>query len=253
MKSEKQKISKTHATENEVAAYREMVELHANSPIPSTEILAHLSVYQPRSAVAHNIFMDDLYRRIMDVPGIIVEFGVRWGRNMALLSELRNIYEPFHQWRRIVGFDTFEGFPSVSPKDGRDEVISENAYSVSAGYEAHLDRVLAAHEQLGPRGHIRTCELVKGDVVETLPRFLEENPEAIIALAYFDMDIYEPTKACLELIKPHLVKGSVVGFDELVNRVFPGETVALSEAWGLNGLRLRRLPQAPYESFLVVE
>ena len=38
------------------------------------------------------------------------------------------LYEPFNYTRRIVGFDTFEGFPSVDPKDGSAEVASVGAY-----------------------------------------------------------------------------------------------------------------------------
>jgi hypothetical protein len=36
---------------------------------------------------------------------------------MALFTTLRNIYEPYNMSRKIIGFDTFEGFPSVSPQD----------------------------------------------------------------------------------------------------------------------------------------
>lgn len=68
--------------------------------------------------------------------------------------------------------------------------------------------------------------LVKGDVCETVPRFLEERPETIIALAYFDLDLYEPTKATLDAIRPHLADGAVVAFDEYGFAGWPGETPA---------------------------
>ena len=52
-----------------------------------------------------------------------------------------------------------------------------------------------------------------------------------MSLAIFDFDIYKPTKAALEAIKPHLFKGSVLVFDELADDIFPGETVALREVF----------------------
>lgn len=87
----------------------------------------------------------------------------------------------------------------------------------------------------------------------TLPAYLERHPETIVALAYFDFDLFEPTKKCLELIKPYLVKNSIVGFDELVLGEFPGETQALREAWGLSNLEIRRDPISPQQSYLVME
>ena len=51
-------------------------------------------------------------------------------------------------------------------------------------------------------------------------------------MAYFDFDIYEPTKECLKLIKDHITKGTIIGIDELNTSDFPGETVALKEVLG---------------------
>jgi len=76
----------------------------------------------------------DLYRRALDVHGVVMEFGVRWGSNLALFQSLRGIYEPYNYTRKIIGFDTFAGFPSVSEQDGDDAVIAPGAYGVSEGY-----------------------------------------------------------------------------------------------------------------------
>ena len=62
-----------------------------------------------------------------------------------------------------------------------------------------------------------------------MPTFLERNPHIIVSMAIFDMDIYAPTKRALELVMPRLTKGSLLVFDELNCRHFPGETQALHE------------------------
>lgn len=64
--------------------------------------------------------------------------------------------------------------------------------------------------------------MVKGDATVTIKKYLKDNPETIIAFAYFDFDIYEPTKVCLEAILPHLTKGAVIGFDEINFHDYPG-------------------------------
>jgi hypothetical protein len=172
---------------------------------------------------------------------------------LALFESFRNLHEPRNFSRRIVGFDTFEGFPNVRTQDGTAEGVIRGAYSVTHGYETILEALLAAHEKFGFRSQIRKFELVKGDVVDTLPKYLERHPETVLALAYFDLDLYEPTKRCLGLIKDRLVKGSVIVFDELAMQELPGETIALLEAWGLNTLRLQRSSMAQFESFVVIE
>jgi hypothetical protein len=197
--------------------------------------------------------MHDLYKQIIPVHGIVVEFGVRWGQNLALFSSFRGMYEPYNYNRKIVGFDTFSGFPSVSEQDGTDEIASVGAYGVTPDYEMFLDSVLAYHETESPPNHLRKYELIKGDATVTLEKYLQDHPETIIALAYFDFDIYEPTKKCLDLIRPHLTKGSVVGFDELNWPAFPGETQAVKEVFGLDRYAIRRSPLNPSPPFIVVE
>jgi len=197
--------------------------------------------------------MHELYQKIIDVNGIVVEFGVRWGQTLSLFSSFRGMYEPFNYSRKIVGFDTFSGFPSVSKHDGDDEIASQGAYGVTQKYECYLDSVMSYHEFESPLNHIKKFELVKGDATETLEKYLQNHPETIIALAYFDFDLYEPTKKCLELIKPHITKGSVIGFDELNCSTFPGETIALKEVFGLDKYSIRRSPLNPVPSYIVIE
>ena len=57
----------------------------------------------------------------------------------------------------------------------------------------------------------------------------------------------------LELIRPRLVKGSVLGFDELNDPDSPGETLALMETFGLNNIKLRRHRHTSRVSYFVVE
>lgn len=109
------------------------------------------------------------------------------------------------------------------------------------------------HEKNNPIPHIKKFQIIKGDACETVQQYIKENPETIISLAYFDFDIYEPTKICLELIKERLTRGSIVAFDELNEPTMPGETVAVMEVLGLNNIRLRRPQYASRVSYFVVE
>lgn len=211
----------------------------------------HSTVFLKRQAMSRLLYYDGLYRRIVDVAGVICEFGVQWGATMTTLTNLRGIYEPYNHSRRIVGFDTFAGFVGVAAEDG--DAVVDGGYATDVGYEAELAEVLTIHESFSPIAQIRKFELVKGDVCETLPAWLERNPAPVVAMAIFDMDIYRPTKAALEAIVPRLVKGSLLVFDEMTHPEFPGEMQAVQQVLGLNRLRLQRSPLQPYCAFAEFE
>jgi hypothetical protein len=101
-----------------------------------------------------------------------------------------------------------------------------------------------------PHSHIKKNQLIKGDATTTIKTYLENNPETIIAFAYFDFDLYEPTKKVLEAILPHLSKGAIIGFDQLNDHSFPGETRAVSEVLGINNLKIYRDRNNPYPSYI---
>ncbi len=225
----------------------------ARSPLPPIEQLNNLGLFINRQSWSRMLFMHELYGHILEVPGVVMQLGVRWGADLALLANLRGIYEPFNHTRKIIGFDTFEGPPPVGPRDGSASAMLEASHSVPPDYEYHLADVLDYHESESPISHLKKYELVKGDVTETVTAYLAGSPETVIALAYFALDLYDPTRAGLEAIKPGLTKGSVIAFDALNHPEFPGETAAVMEVLGLDRIRLRRSPLATFQSYLIVE
>jgi hypothetical protein len=237
-------------TEGEEDRRRDLLGLLSQSPIPDGEMLSNLGLYLLKPEIARMIFLHEVYQRILHVPGVIMEFGVRWGQNLAFFEAFRGIYEPFNRSRKIIGFDTFEGFPSVSEHDIG---ISPGDFTVTKGYEEYLESLLATREREGTLAHLKRFELIKGDAAITVEKYLEASPETVIALAYFDMDIYPPTKAVMESIKPYLCRGSVVVLDELMHDYWPGETLALREVFGLNNLRLIHTPYSSTRAYFVWE
>ncbi|MEK7074334.1 MAG: TylF/MycF/NovP-related O-methyltransferase [Patescibacteria group bacterium] len=244
--------TKRYNTTDETSQREKFFKTFKDCPIPDDELLSNLGLFIRRQDLSRLLFMNDLYKKIIDVHGIIVEFGVRWGRNLALCESFRGMYEPFNHRRKIVGFDTFEGFPSVHAKDGESDIASLGAYATTKKYDEYLEQILNYHEKESPVSHIKKYQLIKGDATIEIHKYLKHNPETIIALAYFDFDIYQPTKKCLEAIKGHLTKGSVIGFDELNSHDFPGETAALKEVFGLDKYKIIRSPHS-VQSYIVIE
>lgn len=251
--SEKDFCISSHSSTRESELRSAFYDTFKNCPVPRNELLGQLGLFLNRQTLSRILFMHDLYKLIINVHGIVAEFGVRWGQNLSIFTSCRGMYEPYNFNRKIVGFDTFRGFPSVAPEDGSHAVASVGAYGVTDRYEEYLSQVLAYHESEAPLAHLKKHELVKGNAMETLEKYLRDHPETIVALAYFDFDLYEPTKKCLQLLKNHVTKGTVIGFDELNVPWYPGETKALQETFGLDRFALRRSPLNPHPSYLIVE
>jgi hypothetical protein len=241
-----------HEAEHEAGVRRDLAALLATTPIPQPELAHHLPLYLYGKTLRDVLAMDLLYQRARDVPGTIFEFGVHHGRHLATFTTLRAHHEPYNPHRRIVGFDTFAGFPDAGGNDSAPSA-TPGRFATAKGYPDHLREVLAAHERLEPLSHIQRTLVVEGDVRETLPQYLQENPHTVVALAYFDLDLYEPTRAVLGQIRPYLTKGSIIAFDELAHAKWPGETSALRDTLGTDASRLRLLPGHATPAYLAWE
>ncbi|MCP4179652.1 MAG: crotonobetainyl-CoA--carnitine CoA-transferase [bacterium] len=240
------------ASKNEKIKRNDYLKLYKKSPISDEEVIQNMGLFITRMNLSRILFLHELYNKIINIHGIIIEFGVRWGQNLALFLNFRGIYEPYNYNRKIVGFDTFQGFPSIDlNKDSSN--ISINDYSVPLNYENYLDNILKYHESEAPISHKKKYELIKGDATITFEKYLIDNPETIVAFAYFDFDIYKPTKTCLELLMQRVTKGSIIAFDELNCPEFPGETLAVLETIGLSKYSIKRAPLNPLISYVTIE
>lgn len=242
-------VSQTASAPSTAANRQQLIELFRARQISDEELMVNLALYMRSGALARLLFINELYQKIVDLPGAVIEFGVWWGQNLVLFENMRAVYEPYNHARRIVGFDTFTGYEGIGEADTRSEIIAEGVYGVPSGYEAYLTSLMEFHRQENVLPHIRKYELVKGDASQTSKAYFDSHPEALVALAFFDMALYEPTKGALEAIRPRLVPGSIIAFDELNNQDYPGETQAALEVLDLKDFTVHRsrfLPDRTY-------
>jgi hypothetical protein len=190
--------------------------------------IVDVALHTPINSIQRFLARYELMKMIQDIPGSIIEMGVCSGNGLMSLIHCHNILQPTYRYREFYGFDTFEGFPAVHENDIAD-VKWEVGDFCNNGYD-RLNNIISIHNNYY---YLPTnVKLVKGDVNETLPKFLNENKHIIVSLLYLDLDIYEPTKTCLKYLLPKMAKGSIVAFDELNWKSFPGETIAALEELG---------------------
>lgn len=201
----------------------------------------------------------EYYKMVLDVPGVVVEFGCRYGRMTCTALNLRNYLEPENITRKFIAFDTFDGFPNTSEKDSNeynkelsDTKVGEFGIG-SQNYSLILHQILSVFSATAGYSAKQNIDLIKGDASKTAPEYFKEF-KMPVALAYFDFDLYKPTKVCLEQIWPLMNKGGVIVFDQYSYQKWPGETEAVSEFFKDKGKqRIRRLPHSQLGAYIVVE
>ena len=156
---------KHYSSDLEINSRETMLSLLENCPIPKEQLLSNIGLFIESKNLSRILFMDHLYKMIIETQGIIAEFGTRWGQNAAILAALRGIYEPFNRHRKLVAFDTFSGFPALSTEDGNSDLMKIGQLKTTKNYEEFLGQVLQEHENTNPLNHIKKYEICKGDAV----------------------------------------------------------------------------------------
>jgi hypothetical protein len=213
--------------------------------------LENFPKYVRRQQLKRFIALYEIFKLALPVKGSVVECGVFKGFGVMSWAKLSAMLEPENLTRRIYGFDTFAGFPSISDRDANPVAAPHDGALFADSYE-ELQSLIAQYDQDRFLGHVNKVQLIKGNVVETVPAFLESNPHLIVSLLFLDLDLYEPTQVALRHFLPRMPRGAVLAFDELDNPMWPGETLALLEELG-SRIRLQRLEWDPYIAFAVLD
>ena len=210
--------------------------------------------YASRQALAKFLTKYEIFQKILHVNGSIVEAGVLHGGGTLAWAKLSSILEPTNHTRKIIGFDTFAGFPSINEKDkkGTDGSLLKIG-ELRGSAQKSVTEAVSIYDENRPLNHIPKVELVEGDIVNTAPAYIKENPHLVISMLYLDVDLYQPTKVMLETFLPVMPKGAVIVFDELNAKMFPGETVAVDEILGIRNLEIKRFTFDSYVSYAVVQ
>lgn len=230
-----------------------LYELFANRPISDEHLLTNLGLFFRSSALSKVFFLHEAYQKIRNIPGDIYVFGVWLGQDLVVFESMRAMLEPYNASRKVVGFDTFEGYTGFSANDETSDTIKADGYSVENNYKEYLEELLSYHRMENAMGHAVTHKLIQGDVTNTIKEYVDDNPASMIALAYFDMALYEPTAAALNGITERLMPGSVLILDELNDPRYPGETIAFRE-WAKDlSYEVQRSDILPDRTFIIMK
>ena len=173
--------------------------------------------YRIGNLIAHY----ELYKKIINLPGDILEFGVFKGASLIQWATFRELIEN-EKSRKIIGFDMFGEFPNT-------EIVESDKEFINSWNNSFKDEFVTSEEIykcLEMKG-INNVELIKGNILETLPAYLKKNRQMRISLLHIDTDVYEPCKTVLELLYDLVVPNGLIVFDDY--SVIEGETIAVDD------------------------
>jgi hypothetical protein len=148
---------------------------------------------------------------MQDIPGDIVELGVFKGSGM--LGWLKALQYNRITNKNVIGFDFFDYKANVDQLKGLQKemmtaLFVERDFSEKQDNYEHLLRAII--ENAG----FNNYDVVKGDVIETVTKYVHDNPGFRTSIVNFDLDVDEPTYACLNNLWDRLVPGGMFIFDE---------------------------------------
>ncbi len=229
-----------------------------------TERIENFVKYVPRQNIARLLARYEMLKMVQTIQGSIIECGTLFGNGLMSFAKCSAILEPYNFQRRVVGFDSFAGFPTIADEDLAGSPERKSLHLKEQGYTVEKDgftpddayqdvlRGIEIFDMTRFLSQFPKVDVVKGDFNETGPKYLEDHPHLIVSLLYLDFDIYAPTKKALELFLPRIPKGGIVAFDELNEEGFPGETTAVLELLELKEWRIRRFEWEPRISYALV-
>ncbi len=245
--------NKSNQRQCDLDYYKNLNEFFDNSIGSNLDRLRAFPKYVPLPEIGRFLAKEKIFSQILNVQGSIIECGVHTGGGILTWAALSAIFEPYNHLRKVIGFDTFEGFPEL---DSNDLSTSNNSNLKIGGLKVDAYNDILKAKQLfdsfRPLGHIEKIQLVKGDACQTIPKFIEENKHLTVALLHLDFDIYKPTKIAIETLINRMPRGAIIVFDELNHPDWPGETQAVPDLIGVSNFEIKRFTFQPQISYAIL-
>ena len=111
--------------------YEDLYETSSGSNLQKIDTFSR---FVRRQRLSKFIAHYEIYKKVLDVSGSIVEIGVHAAQSLFTFGHLSSILEPYNYTRRIIGFDTFSGFKGISKKDGKLHQNKEGSFGVTDNY-----------------------------------------------------------------------------------------------------------------------
>lgn len=247
--------SRERYSEQEREFWQGLQDIITQMGLPFEEVMKNYPAFIRRRDLPRLLAHYELFKLVKDLPGSIVELGVFLGAGTFTFGKLLETFCPGDRSRLVYGFDSFSGYENLSEGDGNitgwiDTLIGEKKSDKKLMMklcELHnLDNIISGVERV---------RFVPGDIAHTVPSFAEDTKGTRIALLYFDVNLYHPTKVGLEYLYDLVLPGGVIAFNGFGSPPWEGESRAIEEFIKERNLKieLKKFPFSTHPSAYFVK
>jgi len=167
----------------------------------------------------------ELLKKTQMCSGAIIECGVLKGNSLIRFSIFRD-YLGLSK-RKILAFDAFGSFPQSYLQTKNRVLSKEKKFAEIHDNNTGKGRSIKKMNKILKSKRIKNYKLIKGDILQTLKKFLNKNKKIKVSFLHLDLDVYLPTLFALETLYKYLSKGGIVLIDDF--KTHPGATKATLE------------------------
>ena len=167
------------------------------------------------------LVFSELFKKIQNIQGHIVECGIHNGGNLFTLAHLSEIFEHRNYTRKIFGIDPLKNYSLPNGK-----II---------GYDStkNLNKSIRLFNNSCTFNQFSKIELIKKSFVNGCLELVKRN-DFICSMLIVHIGLYKEEKFILENMFSRMPKGSVIIFGSLNSEDTPDCTKALNDSIGLN-------------------
>ena len=209
------RFSQSTRNEKELSYAEEMERFIKDCGYSGYEKAQNFPMFCSRQQLAKYLARYEIFRQIIGVHGSVVEGGCLYGGGLMWSAQISAILEPVNTSRTIIGLDTFDGIQELSEGDKGSGSGEAKKGGFKIDSQKAINEAIRMFDLNRPIGHIKKVEIIKGRAEETIPEYIKEHPELVVAMLVLDFDIEIPTLAALSHLVPRMPKGAAIVFDQL--------------------------------------
>lgn len=193
--------------------YSKIVSLVKKNKFSNFDILTNYGLFSGDRNLFKTLKIFELIYQIKNVKGDIIELGIHRGNTSLLIKKILNIYKIK---KKLFLLDHFKGLIHYTKKDPKASKKFENKFKSP---KKLIEDFLKFFD-------FKNVSFIDQDATKLNNKSFENKK---FCLAYFDMDLYEPTLNALKAIDKSIVKGGIIVFDEGNKKIWAGEKKAIKD------------------------
>ena len=198
--------------------YKKIIRLVKKNKFTTFDAITSYGLLSGDTNLFKTLKIFELIIQTKNLDGDIIELGIHKGNTSLLLKKILEIYKIK---KNIYLLDHYKGLTHFSKNDP----------DFSKKYKGKYKSSKKIIKDFLNFFKLKKVYFIDKDATKLNKKFFEKYK---FSLAYFDMDLYEPTFTALKSIDRSMVKGGLIVFDEGHKKIWNGEKKAIKDFLKIN-------------------